>query len=99
MSETDTDTDTATVREKKFNGTATFEIETTSARKAKAAAERFFREKHGERPTETVVQERDHNYHCIHDKADKSDHSLYDVIVTDHSSGTHADVETYEFDQ
>lgn len=84
--------DTATVKERKFNGTATLRVTASSPRKAEAAANQYFRDKHGERPTNTVVKKRDHQYPT-------DDGKRYTVIVTDHSSGSHADSETYDFDQ
>lgn len=88
----DAQTDTATVKERKFNGTATLRVTASSARKAEAAANQFFKEKHGERPTNTVVKKRGHQYPT-------EDGKRYTVMVTNHSSGSHASKETYDFDQ
>lgn len=84
--------DTATVKERKFNGTATLRVTASSPRKAEAAANQFFKEKHGSRPTNTVVKKRDHQYPT-------EDGERYRVIVTDHSSGSHTSKESYDFDQ
>lgn len=85
---------TATVSERKFNGTATLTVEVPKdvedgKRHAKAFAKRYFRDRHGTKPTE-VIAEKDAVLGTF------SDHEEWDVMVADHSSGSFVNAEDYE---
>lgn len=87
---TQTETKAANVSERKFNGTATLEITATDRRTAEFAARRYFRDTHGSRPSKVVVQEDNGVY--LGD-----DEQRFEVMVADHSSGSHADSAQYNF--
>lgn len=80
----------ANVSERKFNGTATLNVEATSERAAESAARRYFRDTHGSSPSKVVVQEDDGVYLG-------GDEQPYEVMVADHSSGSLADSAQYTF--
>jgi len=72
------------VREKKFNGTATLEIEAKNKRLAKQGARRFWKEQYDTRPSKIVAEK------------DNSWENCYTVMVADHSSGSLKGNRTYE---
>lgn len=82
----------AVVNEDKFNGTATLSIDATSAEAARAAAEKWFRDVHGSRPTSVIVEEDDSPL-----VKDTDRHQWFDVMVADHSSGSLADERRYSW--
>ena len=90
--DSDAEPDTATVSEDKFNGTATLQIKAENERHAEAAARRFFKEVHGCKPTKTVVSEDEHR------RVLEGGQRHFEVIVTDHSSGSLTNPVSYTFD-
>ena len=80
----------ANVSERKFNGTATLNVEATSEHAAREAARQYFRDTHGSSPSKVVVQEDDGLYINL-------DEERYEVMVADHSSGSLADSAEYTF--
>lgn len=84
---------TAHVSERKFNGTATLNVEATSERAAEAAARKYFRETHGSDPSKVVVAE-DTTLGHVYENDDVKE---YEVMVADHSSGSLADSAEYHF--
>ena len=84
---------TAHVSERKFNGTATLNVEAASERAAEAAAREYFREMHGSDPSKVVVAEDTTLGHVYAD----DDVTRYEVMVADHSSGSLADSAQYDF--
>jgi len=94
MSESQTaaeDAQTATVSETKFNATATLTVMAADKRAAKFAARKYFRDTHGSDPSKVIVEKSDHD--LFHD----GDETRFEVMVSDHSSGSLADSETYDF--
>ena len=75
---------TAHVRERKFNGTATFEVQAESKEKAKWGARKFWAEEYGTRPSKVVAEKED------------GWENRYDVMVADHSSGSLKENREYE---
>lgn len=73
-----TDKHTVTVNEDKFNGTSTLNIIADSREQARRAAEMFWKENHGSRPSKVVVEKQD--YRLVE--------RGWDVMVADHSSGS-----------
>ena len=80
----------AHVSERKFNGTATLNVEATSESAAKPAAREYFRETQSSDPSKVVVQE-DNGVYINLDK------ERYEVMVADHSSGSLSDDAEYHF--
>jgi len=83
---------TVTVSEDKYNGTATLNITAptdTEIRKVKAVARKYFREKHGSRPSK-VVAEHDSKRQPMDDSV------MWTVMVADHSSGSLSENEQYD---
>lgn len=86
------DTEYANVTERKFNGAAKYRVVATSRRAAKTAAQQYFRDVHGSR-ADTVVAEKTDRRAAILDDGE----SMFTVMVSDDSSGSLNDSETYEF--
>jgi hypothetical protein len=86
-----TQTTTATVSEDKFNATATLVVTADDKRMAKTAARQFFEEKHGSSPSKVIAEEREHAGLFNDDGLE------FEVMVSDHSSGSLTDGEEYEF--
>jgi len=87
--ETD-DEETVSVSERKFNGTATLNIDATTKRRAESAARRYFRDTHGSDPSKIVVEENPHRYVA-------GEKTPFTVMVADHSSGSLCDSDEYTF--
>ena len=77
----------ATVAEQKFNATAVLSVTATSEKVARNAAERYFRETHGTRPSNVVVEE-----------DESMPNIMFTVMVSDQSSGSLCASETYGWD-
>lgn len=90
MSQAEQDTTTAKVSERKFNGTATLNVVAETERQAKTAARRYFRERHGEKPTKVIAEVETGRY-----PSDDKHH--FTVMLANHSSGSMQKSETYEF--
>lgn len=76
----------ATVNERKFNGTATLDVFAESRNLAVSAARQFWREEHGSNPSKIIAQE-----------DDGLRENCWNVMVSDHSSGSLADTKEYEY--
>ncbi|WP_137716241.1 hypothetical protein [Halorubrum sp. SS7] len=85
-----TDDETVSVHERKFNGTATLNINATTKRRAKAAARQYFRETHGSDPSKIIAEESDH-------LVAEGEKTQFTVMVADHSSGSLCNSEEYTF--
>lgn len=83
----------ATVAEQKFNATAVLSVTATSEKVARNAAERYFRETHGTRPSNVVVEEDD-----ISTLFASGGSQEFTVMVSDQSSGSLCASETYGWD-
>lgn len=90
MQQQKTDTTTAEVSESKFNATATLNVVAENEKQAKTAARRYFRERHGEKPTK-VVAETDTGHVATEGKF------RFTIMLANHSSGSLQESETYEF--
>jgi hypothetical protein len=88
---TEDETRTAEVSEQKFNGTATLTVTAENKRMAKAAARRYFEETHGSSPSKVIAEEREHATMFADDGLE------FEVMVSDHSSGSLNDSAEYEF--
>jgi len=75
----------AIVSEEDFNGTATLHVVAASADEAERAALRYFEETHGTRPSTAAVE------------AEEARDDAFTVMVADHSSGSLAASQTYDF--
>jgi len=88
----ETVTRTANVSESKFNATATLRVRADSADMARTAAMKFFDDAHGARATKVVVEEADTLVaHSVSQK-------VFDVMVSDHSSGSLTDGDSFDFE-
>lgn len=91
MSTAEQDSSTAEVSEEKFNGTATLSVVAENEKQAKTAARRYFRDRHGERPTKVIAEAETHTINVPEDKF------RFTVMLANHSSGSLQSSETYEF--
>lgn len=90
MTDTTTDGETVSVHERKFNGTATLNIDATTKERAEAAARQYFRDTHGSDPSKIVVEENTH-------RRAEGEKTPFTVMVADHSSGSLCDSDEYTF--
>lgn len=79
--------DTITVNERKFNGTATVEVEgVDNTEEARAYARKFWKEEYDSRPSKVVAEKHPHRF----------DEGYYIAMVSDHSSGSLRSSREYE---
>jgi len=88
----ETVTRTANVSESKFNATATLQVRADSADMARTAAKKYFDDTHGARATKVVVEEA--TGLVAHSESQK----VFDVMVSDHSSGSLTDGDSFDFE-
>jgi len=92
QTETEADDKTATVEESDFNGTANLTVKVpagTDKRTVEQIAQRFFRERHGTRPGDTIC-EKDGMYGTF------GEEDRWQVAVIDGSSGSLVDGAEYD---
>ena len=88
----ETVTRTANVSESKFNATATLRVEADTEDMARTAAMKFFDDTHNARASKVVVEEVDALVFR------HEGHKVFDVMVSDHSSGSLTDGDSFDFE-
>jgi len=88
----ETVTRTAHVSESKVNATATLRVTADTADVARTVAKMFFDKTHGARASKIIVEE--DTSPVFRDR----DGKVFDVMVADHSSGSMADDDTFDFE-
>ena len=87
----ETVTRTAQVSESKVNATATLRVTADTADMARTAAKKYFDETHGARASKIIVEEDTSPVVGV-------DGKVFDVMVADHSSGSMADGDSFDFE-